>query len=67
MITYALMSFSIGIWANYRSLWLESRNISLDNISLILSISFICSAIISIIISLVSSKIKIKNLINMNL
>ena len=62
MITYALMSFSIGIWANYRSLWLESRNISLDNISLILSISFICSAIISIIISLVSSKIKIKNL-----
>ena len=63
MIGLSLISFSFGIWTNYRSLWLESRNISLNNISLILSVSFICSAVISLLISIFSSKIKIRNLI----
>lgn len=63
MIGLSLISFSFGIWTNYRSLWLESRNISLNNISLILSVSFICSAVTSLSISIFSSKIKIRNLI----
>ena len=67
MIIFALMSFSIGIWGSFRQLWLESNNFSIQSISRILSISLICSSIISLIISLFSSKVKIKNIIILSL
>lgn len=63
LIVLALMSFSIGIWSNYRQLWLQSNNFSLSHISKILSVALICSGVISFIISLFSSKVKIKNII----
>ncbi len=63
LIVFALMSFSIGIWTNYRSMWLESINYSVQSISRILSVALICSSIIAFIISLFSSKIKVKNVI----
>lgn len=63
LIVFALMSFSIGIWTNYRSMWLESVNYSVQSISRILSVALICSSIIAFIISLFSSKIKVKNVI----
>lgn len=63
LIVLALMSFSIGIWANYRQLWLQSNNFSLSQISKILSVALICSGVIAFIISLFSSKVKIKNII----
>ena len=63
LIVFALMSFSIGIWTNYRSMWLESINFNVQSISRILSVALICSSIIAFIISLFSSKIKVKNVI----
>lgn len=63
MIVLAFMSFSIGIWTNYRSMWLESINYDVQTISRILSVALVCSSIIAFIISLFSSKIKVKNVI----
>lgn len=63
IIVLALMSFSIGIWSNYRQLWLENNGFSVTSISRILSVALICSAVIAFIISLFSSKIKVKSLI----
>ena len=63
MIILALMSFAIGIWENYRQLWLESIGFNIVNISRIYSIALICSSIISFVISILSSKLKIKNII----
>lgn len=63
IIVLALMSFSIGIWSNYRQIWLEKNGFNISQISRILSIALICSAVIAFIISLLSSKIKVKSLI----
>lgn len=63
MFVLAFMSFSIGIWTNYRSMWLESINYDVQTISRILSVALTCSSIIAFIISLFSSKIKVKNVI----
>lgn len=63
MIVLAFMSFSIGIWANYRQLWLSNIGFSLTEISRILSVALVCSAIISFVISMFSTKVKIKHVI----
>ena len=62
MIVLAFIAFSIGIWGNYRQLWLEDFGFSLVSISRIFSVALICSAVISFIISLFSSKIRIKDI-----
>lgn len=67
MIVLAFMSFSIGIWTNYRGLWLESVGFSVVSISRIISVALICSAIISFVISLFSTKVKIKNVIQLSI
>ena len=61
MIMLAFMSFSIGVWTNYRGLWLESVGFDVGGISRIISVALICSAIISFVISLFSTKVKIKS------
>lgn len=63
MIVLTFMSFSIGIWANYRQLWLSNIGFSLTEISRILSVALVCSAIISFVISMFSTKVKIKHVI----
>ena len=63
MIILALMSFAIGIWENYRQLWLESNGFDIVSISRIYSTALICSSIISFIISVFSSKVKIRSVI----
>ena len=63
MIVLALMAFSIGIWGNYRQLWLENFGFTIGQISRIFSVALICSAVIAFIISFFSSKISIKSLI----
>ena len=60
MIVLAFLSLSVGIWANYRQLWLENNGFDFTGISKIFSVALICSAIISFIISLFSYKIKVK-------
>lgn len=61
MIVLAFISFSIGIWSNYRQLWLKSIGFDVVSISRILSVALICSAIISFVISIFSTKVKIKS------
>lgn len=61
MIVLAFISFSIGIWSNYRQLWLKSIGFDIVSISRILSVALICSAIISFVISIFSTKVKIKS------
>ena len=61
MIVLAFMFFSIGIWGNYRQLWLQSENFSVIQISRILSIALVCSSIVAFITSIFSTKIKIKS------
>lgn len=63
MMVLAFMSFSTGIWSNYRQLWLQTVGFSVSEISRILSVGLICSAIISFIISSFSTRIKVKNVI----
>ena len=63
LVVLFFMSFSMGVWSNYRQLWLEERLFSITDISKILSVALICSSIISFIISLFSGKIKIKDII----
>ena len=63
MIVYALMAFSIGIWGNYRQLWLDDFGFSVTEISRILSVALVCSAVISFIISIFSAKVRVKNVV----
>ena len=67
MIVLAFMSFSFGVWINYRQLWLQDVGFSVTGISKILSVALICSAIISFIISFFSTKVKTKNIVMMSI
>ncbi len=67
MIILAILSFAIGIWENYRQLWLDSMGFNIVNISRIYSIALICSAIISFVISMFSYNIKLKSIINLSI
>ena len=63
LLVLFLMAFSVGIWGNYRQLWLKDKLFTVTEISRIFSVALICSAVISFVVSLFSSKIKIKNVI----
>ena len=67
MIVLAFTAFSFGIWGNYRQLWLQSIGFNLIDISKVLSIALICSAIISFVISIFSTKVKVKNVIMLSM
>lgn len=63
LLVLALFSFSVGIWGNYKQLWLEANAFTVSEISKIFSVGLICSAVIAFIISLLSNKIKIRDVI----
>ena len=67
LIVLALMSFSFGIWTNYRQLWLQDIGFEVSSISKILSVSLVCSSIIIFFISFFSTKIKLKNVIMLSI
>ena len=67
MIVLGFIAFASGIWSNYRQLWLQEIGYSITGISKILSVALICSSIISFIISIFSSKIKVKSIVIMSL
>ena len=46
MVVYAMICFSMGVWSNYRQLWLSESGFSVTEISRIFSVALICSAII---------------------
>lgn len=66
-IFLAILSFSIGIWKNYDSIWLEVNNIALSNISLIISGSLFITCFISIGSMLVFKKLNIAIIIRISL
>ena len=67
MIVLAFMCFSIGIWSNYRQLWLQNVGFSVSEISKLFSVALICSAVIAFIISFFSTKINVKSIIVMSI
>ena len=67
MIVLAFMCFSIGVWSNYRQLWLTNNGFDITSISRLFSVALICSAVISFIISLFSTKVNIKSIIVMSI
>ena len=68
MIVLAFFCFSMGIWINYRQLWLQDIvGFNLKEISNIISVALICSSIISFVISLFSTKVRTKNVIIMSM
>jgi len=62
-IFLAIFSFSIGIWENYKSVWLEVNNISLSNISYIISAGLFITCFISIGIMFVFKKFNMSILV----
>ena len=66
MIVLAFMSLSTGIWSKYRQLWLQDVGYSITDISRIISVALICSSLLSFIISLFSSKVRVKHIVAMS-
>lgn len=46
LIMLAFFSISVGLWGNFRQLWLQDNNFSVTNISNIISIGTIISVIV---------------------
>ncbi len=59
LIMLALFSISIGLWENFRQLWLQSNNLSISQISTTLSLASLLSAIC---IFICSTKIQLKEI-----
>lgn len=61
LIMLALFSISVGLWGNFRQLWLQDNNFAVTNISNILSIGTLISVII---IGLIGKYVKLNKLKN---
>ena len=59
LIMLAFFSISVGLWENFRQLWLQDNNFAITNISNILSIGTFISVII---IGLIGKYIKLDKL-----
>ena len=59
LIMLALFSISVGLWGNFRQLWLQDNNFTVTNISNILSIGTLISVII---IGLIGKYVKLDKL-----
>ena len=59
LIMLALFSVSVGLWGNFRQLWLQDNNFAVTNISSILSIGTLISVII---IGLIGKYVKLDKL-----
>ena len=67
MVVLASICFSVGVWSNYRQLWLEEIGLSVGEISRVLSVSLICSAVMSFLISTLSKKVSIKDVVMLSI
>ncbi len=61
LIMLAFFSISVGLWGNFRQLWLQDNNFAVTNISNILSIGTFISVII---IGLIGKYVKLDRLKN---
>ena len=62
LIMLAFFSISVGLWGNFRQLWMQDNNFTVTNISNILSIGTFISCII---IALIGKYVKLDKLKNM--
>ena len=62
LIMLAFFSISVGLWGNFRQLWLQDNNFAVTDISNILSIGTFISVII---IALIGKYVKLNKLKNM--
>ena len=62
-IFLALFSLSTGLWENYKSVWLQVNNISIPNISYIISGAIFLSCIFALLLIFVFKKFNIVSLI----
>ena len=60
LVMLAFFSLSVGLWTNFKELWLQSNNLDVGQISGVLSFATFLSAVIIIIIA---TKIKLKNIV----
>ena len=60
LIMLAFFSLSVGLWTNFKELWMQQNNLNVGEISSVLSVSTFISALIII---LIASKIKLKNIV----
>ena len=67
LIMLAFFSIGIGLWGNFRQLWLESNNFSVATISKILSFASLISAISIFISSMYLKLSKIKSFVTLAL
>lgn len=67
LIFLSLFGFSIGLFDNYRELWMSTNNLSANSISLIISISNIITVLALIFFTLKISPKKLKNGITITL
>lgn len=61
LIMLAFFSISVGLWGNFRQLWLQDNNLAVTNISNILSIGTLISVVI---IALIGKYVKLDKLKN---
>ena len=63
LIMLAFFSISVGLWGNFRQLWLQDNNFAVTNISNILSIGTLISVIIIALIGKYVKLDKLKNIL----
>ena len=67
LLILMLVAMAVGIWGNYRQLWLESNGFTVQSISKLVSVGMICSSIIALLITFLSTKVRIKETITIAL
>ena len=61
LIMLAFFSVSVGLWGNFRQLWLQANNFTVTNISNVLSIGTLISVIVIAFIGKYVKLDKLKN------
>lgn len=65
MLVLIFMSLSIGLWSNFRQIWLLDNGFDINKISWIISLGMFGSCFLAIIISLFSTKLRIKEVLTL--
>ena len=60
IITFSL---SLGMWEEYKSVWLEANGLSISNLSLIMSGSLFATAVIAVLLSFIFRRLSSRNVI----
>lgn len=67
MLVLIFMSLSIGIWSNFRQIWLLDTGFNIDKISHLISLGMFGSCFLAGLTSLFSTRIRIKEVLTLNI